>query len=538
MQAIAAKHEVHPNQVGAWKRQAVDGLEDVFAGGRASRDSEHEATHPGPAREDRRVDGGAGFFSARLATLSRAARLELVERDGELSIRRQCALLGINRSSVYYTPREERAENLALMRRMDELSLQYPFYGSRQMARHLGREGVSVGRRRVRRLMRLMGLEALYRKPRTSDAQPGHRIYPYLLRDLTIERPDQVWCADITYIPVAAGFLYLVAVMDWASRHVLAWRLSNTMDTGFCIEALEAALRAGTPEIFNTDQGAQFTSTTFTERVLAAGARCSMDGRGRCLDNVFIDPAVAVAEVRSGVSARVGRWVRGRAGDRGLDDVLQRRTSALGARGSHAGRGLRRGAGSVNMSAACSALDVARPADGPGDAARHPGRRLPARREDAGSGCSTAGLELTSPRRQAALPASRRRYVTVLQGEGSLRRRPPSCTACSASSRGSTSSTTAENTLGTSPPESRSVSDRRRSAARGAREIRSPDPVAVAGYVTAAQCNRNAPDRGANAEKQRRWRARRAAGRSLKYEAVYPYELVDGFRGRAGDRPG
>ena len=166
-----------------------------------------------------------------------------------MSIRRQCALLGINRSSVYYTPREERAENLALMRRMDELSLQYPFYGSRQMARHLGREGVSVGRRRVRRLMRLMGLEAVYRKPRTSAAQPGHRIYPYLLRELTIERPDQVWCADITYIPVTAGFLYLVAVMDWASRHVLAWRLSNTMDTGFCIEALEAALRTGTPEI-------------------------------------------------------------------------------------------------------------------------------------------------------------------------------------------------------------------------------------------------------------------------------------------------
>ena len=194
-----------------------------------------------------------------------------------MSIRRQCALLGINRSSVYYTPREERAENLALMRRMDELSLQYPFYGSRQMARHLGREGVSVGRRRVRRLMRLMGLEAVYRKPRTSAAQPGHRIYPYLLRELTIDRPNQVWCADITYIPVTAGFLYLVAVMDWASRHVLAWRLSNTMDTGFCIEALEAALRTGTPEIFNTDQGAQFTSTTFTERVLAAGAQCSMD---------------------------------------------------------------------------------------------------------------------------------------------------------------------------------------------------------------------------------------------------------------------
>ena len=152
---------------------------------------------PRPAREDRRADGGAGFFSARLATLSRAARLELVERDGALSIRRQCALLSVTRSSVYYMPRGESAENLALMRRMDELSLQYPFYGSRQMVRHLQREGVAVGRRRVRRLMRLMGLEALYRKPRTSSSQPGHRIYPYLLRDLTIDRPDHVWCADI-----------------------------------------------------------------------------------------------------------------------------------------------------------------------------------------------------------------------------------------------------------------------------------------------------------------------------------------------------
>ena len=319
VQAIAAKHEVHPNQVGAWKRQAVDGLEDVFARRQSIARLRARGDDPGLAREDRRVDGGTGFFSARLATLSRAARLELVERGGELSIRRQCALLGINRSAVYYTPREERAENLALMRRMDELSLQYPFYGSRQMARHLGREGVSVGRRRVRRLMRLMGLEAVYRKPRTSAAQPGHRIYPYLLRELTIERPDQVWCADITYIPVTAGFLYLVAVMDWASRHVLAWRLSNTMDTGFCIEALEAALRTGTPEIFNTDQGAQFTSTTFTERVLAAGARCSMDGRGRCLDNVFIErlwrslkyEAVYLHELADGFEAErvIGTWM-------------------------------------------------------------------------------------------------------------------------------------------------------------------------------------------------------------------------------------
>ena len=244
---------------------------------------------PRPAREDRRVDDGTGFFSAGVAAMSRPARRNLVDRDGALSIRRQCELMGISRSSVYYAPRGESAENLALMRRMDALSLQYPFYGSRQMARHLRREGVAAGRRRVRRLMGLIGLEAIYRKPRTSDAQPDHHVYPYLLRELKIDRPDQVWCADITYIPVTTGFLYLVAVMDWASRHVLSWRLSNTMDSSFCVEALEAALQTGTPGIFNTDQGSQFTSAAFTDRVQAAGARCSMDGRGRCLDNVFIE---------------------------------------------------------------------------------------------------------------------------------------------------------------------------------------------------------------------------------------------------------
>lgn len=213
----------------------------------------------------------------------------MIDRGGALSLRRQCALLGISRSSAYYRPRGERAENLALMRRMDAVSMRYPFYGSRQMARHLRREGVEVGRRRIRRLMGLMGLEAIYRKPRTSVAQPDHHVYPYLLGGLRIDHPDQVWCADITYIPVSRGFLYLVAVMDWATRYVLAWRLSNTMDCGFCVEALEAALRAGTPEIFNTDQGAQFTSGAFTGRIEASGARCSMDGRGRWLDNVFIE---------------------------------------------------------------------------------------------------------------------------------------------------------------------------------------------------------------------------------------------------------
>ena len=210
----------------------------------------------------------------------------MVERNGPLSLSRQCELLGVGRASLYREPAGESAANLALMRRIDELHMAFPFYGSRQMSRHLRREGVAAGRR----LMRLMGLEAVCSGPRTSAPRLEHRVYPYLLRGVEVERPNQVWCADITYIPVRVGFLYLVAVMDWATRCVLSWRLSNTMDAAFCVEALEDALGGGAaPAIFNTDQGAQFTSLAFTGRVLASGAQCSMDGRGRCLDNVFIE---------------------------------------------------------------------------------------------------------------------------------------------------------------------------------------------------------------------------------------------------------
>ena len=214
----------------------------------------------------------------------------MVDPEGRLSVARQCALLGLSRSSLYYEPKGESEANLALMRRIDELYMACPFYGSRQMSRHLSREGPAAGRHRVRRLMRLMGLEAIYRKPRTSEPHPEHRVYPYLLGDMEIEAANQAWCSDITYIPMRRGFLYLVAVMDWATRFVLSWRLSNTMDAAFCVEALEAALSGGAaPGVFNTDQGAQFTSLAFTERVLASGAQCSMDGRGRCMDNVFIE---------------------------------------------------------------------------------------------------------------------------------------------------------------------------------------------------------------------------------------------------------
>ena len=245
----------------------------------------------------------------------------MIRRDHpELSLSRQCQLVSISRSAFYYTPKGESPGNLALMRRIDELFLKYPFYGSRQMVRQLRRDGVRVGRHRVRRLMRLMGLEAIYQAPRTSTRHPEHRTYPYLLKGLAIDRPDQVWCADITYIPVSRGFLYLVAIMDWATRHVLAWRLSNTLDAGFCIEALNEALaRYGKPGIFNTDQGSQFTSIDFTGVLKDAEVAISMDGRGRCMDNIFIErlwrslkyEAVYLHELADGFKAErvIGEWI-------------------------------------------------------------------------------------------------------------------------------------------------------------------------------------------------------------------------------------
>ena len=253
--------------------------------------------------------------------MSQPERRAMVERDHPaLSLSRQCRLLSIGRSSLYYAAKGESAETLALMRRIDELFLKYPFYGARQMVRHLRREGVCIGRGRAGRLMRLMGLQAIYRAPRTSDPHPEHRVYPYLLRGLAIERPNQVWCADITYIPVNRGFLYLVAIMDWASRYVLAWQLSNTLDASFCTDALDEALaRHGAPEIFNTDQGSQFTSFVFTGRLQAAGIRISMDGRGRYMDNIFIErlwrslkyEAIYLHEIADGFQARrlIRDWI-------------------------------------------------------------------------------------------------------------------------------------------------------------------------------------------------------------------------------------
>lgn len=199
-------------------------------------------------------------------------------------MQRQCDLLGVPRSSYYYQPRPESAENLRLLRRLDELYMECPFFGSRRMAVTL-----EVGRKRMQRLMRILGVEALYPKPNLSRPAPGHQIYPYLLRGVSIERPNQVWSTDITYLPMHGGFLYLVAVMDWFSRFVLSWELSNTMETGFCLTALEAAFRFGQPEIWNSDQGAQFTSADFLAPLKQRGVSISMDGRGRALDNVFIE---------------------------------------------------------------------------------------------------------------------------------------------------------------------------------------------------------------------------------------------------------
>ena len=238
-----------------------------------------------------------------------------------LSIARQCQLVSISRSGFYYQPSGESEFNLMLMRLMDEQHMRTPFYGARQMVRHLRREGYVVSRKRVRRLMQKMGLCVVYQRPRTTVPAVDHEVYPYLLRDLVIERPNQVWCADITYISMQRGYLYLVAIMDWASRKVLAWRLSNTVDTEFCIEALEEALaKYGTPEIFNSDQGSQFTSPRFTGILKEAGVKISMDGKGRWMDNVFIErlwrslkyECVYLHPFETGTEARmgIGAWIK------------------------------------------------------------------------------------------------------------------------------------------------------------------------------------------------------------------------------------
>ncbi len=214
----------------------------------------------------------------------------MIDRGAKASVKRQAQLLELSRSSVYYQPRPISERDLGLMRRIDELHLEAPFYGSRKLAEQLRREGHDVGRRHVRTLMQRMGIEAIYRKPRTSIPARGAQIYPYLLNGVVIERPNQVWASDISYLPMAHGFMYLVAILDVASRKVLAWRLSNTLTTDFCLEALEEAInKYGRPEIFNTDQGSQFTDEDWITMLTGAGVAISMDGKGRWIDNVFIE---------------------------------------------------------------------------------------------------------------------------------------------------------------------------------------------------------------------------------------------------------
>jgi len=281
--------------------------------------------------------------------MSTPDRRELVDRqDTRLSLRRQCRLLGVARSGVYRPAAPANDNDLAVMRRLDELFTQWPFLGSRRMAMMLRENGFAINRKRVQRLMRKMGIAALSPKPRTTKPEPGHKIFPYLLRNMTIDRPNQVWAADITYIPIGQGFLYLVAIIDWASRAVLAWRLSNTMDVSFCVSALEQALqRFGKPEIFNTDQGSQFTSQAFTGMLAQAGIQISMDGRGRWMDNVphpeLVEghrAAVAVAQARRHLSQGLRRRPRGQSRHRRMDQILQRDPSSPGAGLPHTDGGM------------------------------------------------------------------------------------------------------------------------------------------------------------------------------------------------------
>ncbi|HBZ18528.1 MAG TPA: IS3 family transposase [Betaproteobacteria bacterium] len=287
---LAKKYGVHSGQISTWKRAALDNMASAFT--RRGQDAGPEVS----TAEVERLHSKIGQlvverdFLVDASRQSGDARQKMVSKDHKLSVRRQCALLMLVRSTLYYQPKGESAENLRFMEIIDKQFLETPWYGSRQMARYMKRNNHKCGRHRVRRLMRLMRLVPIYQEPNTSKKHPQHKIWPYLLRNVVINRPNQVWCADITYIPMQRGFLYLVAIMDWHSRKVLAWRLSNSMDTAFCVEALKEALaKHGTPEIFNTDQGSQFTSGDWIDVLTDAKIKISMDGKGRWIDNRMIE---------------------------------------------------------------------------------------------------------------------------------------------------------------------------------------------------------------------------------------------------------
>ncbi|MCX2697378.1 MULTISPECIES: IS3 family transposase [Ochrobactrum] len=287
---LSQQFDVHANQIKQWKDQLLEGAIGVFG-----HDTKAEPAEP--TVDVKTLHAKIGELTLENDFLGRSAqqggiagRKEMIDRAHKLSVARQAKLLGFSRSSVYYSPRPVSDGDLALMRRIDELHLEYPFAGSRMLQGLLKGEGLEVGRLHVSTLMKKMSLEAIYRRPNTSKPTPGHKIYPYLLRKLAVTRPNQVWAMDITYIPMARGFVYLCAVVDWFSRRVLSWRLSITMEADFCIEAVEEALdRYGKPEIFNTDQGSQFTSIDFTNVLKKAEIAISMDGKGSWRDNVFVE---------------------------------------------------------------------------------------------------------------------------------------------------------------------------------------------------------------------------------------------------------
>jgi putative transposase len=286
---LAGRYGVHPTQIGKWKKHLQSELPQIFSNRREKREQDHEALQAQLYQQIGQLKVELDWLKKNL-DLSIDAKRELIEPDHpRISMARQCELLGLPRSTYYYQSHGESPENLRLMRLLDEQFTDTPYYGIRRMTAWLRSQGCEVNHKRVARLLRPMGLEAIYPKPRTSQPHPEHRVYPYLLRGMPITRVNQVWSTDITYIRLHAGFIYLVAVMDWFSRYVLSWAISITMDVGFCLEALEQALEVTNPEIFNTDQGAQFTSLDFTGRLESAGIRISMDGRGRALDNVFVE---------------------------------------------------------------------------------------------------------------------------------------------------------------------------------------------------------------------------------------------------------